>query len=80
MTCAELQRVLSDIIDGGGSDEQKQHLANCEVCTDLVADLRCIAECAKLLAPMHDPSPRVWDEIQRCLERDGLVKPQRKNV
>jgi len=80
MTCEEFQRVLPDIIDGGGSEQEQQHLASCEVCTDLVADLRYIAECAKLLVPMHDPSPRVWDEIQRCLERDGLVKSARKRV
>ena len=80
MTCAEFQRVLPHIIDGGGSEEERQHLATCAVCTDLVADLRYIAECAKLLVPMEDPSPRVWDEIQRCLERDGIVKAARKNV
>jgi hypothetical protein len=74
MTCAEFQRVLPYIIDGGGSEEAQQHLATCEVCADLVADLRYIAERAKLLVPMEDPNPRVWAEIQRCLEREGLVK------
>jgi hypothetical protein len=80
MTCAEFQRVLPYIIDGGGNEEEQQHLASCEVCTDLVADLRYIAQCAKLLVPMEDPSPRVWDEIQRCLIREGLVKPARRSI
>jgi hypothetical protein len=77
MTCLEFQELLPYIIDGGGNEEEQRHLATCEVCTDLVADLRYIAECAKLLVPMEDPSPRVWEEIHRCLEREGLVKPAR---
>ncbi len=80
MTCAEFQRVLPYIIDGGGTEQEQQHLATCEVCTDLVADLRYIAECAKLLVPMEDPSPRVWADIHRCLEEEGLIKPARRGI
>ena len=79
MTCAEFQRVLPYIIDGGGNEEEQQHLATCEVCADLVADVRYIAESAKLLVPMEDPSPRVWEDIRRCLEQEGLVKPARRS-
>jgi hypothetical protein len=78
MTCAEFQKVLPYIIDGGGSQDEQQHLATCEVCTDLVADLRYIADCAKLLVPMEDPSPRVWNDIQRCLQEEGLIKTGRR--
>jgi len=78
MTCTEFQRVLPHIIDGGGGDEERQHLATCEVCADLVADLRCIADRAKLLASMHDPSPKVWEGIRRTLEREGTLKPAKK--
>ncbi len=79
MTCAEFQKVLPYIIDGGGSEEERQHLENCPVCSDLVADLRYIAECAKLLVPMENPSPRVWNNIERSLEREGLARPARRN-
>jgi len=79
MTCAEFQRVLPYVIDGGGSEEEQQHLAACEVCIDLVADLRYIAECAKLLVPMEDPSSRVWEGIHRFLVYEGLMKPARKD-
>ena len=64
MTCAEFQKVLPYIIDGGGSEEEQKHLETCHVCSDLVADLRYIAEAAKLLVPMEDPSPRVWNNIE----------------
>ena len=77
MTCAEFQKVLPFIIDGGGNEEQQAHLAGCPVCSDLVADLRYIAEVAKLLVPMEDPSPRVWNGIQESLEREGVLKARR---
>ncbi len=79
MTCAEFQKVLPDIIDGGGTPEQQRHLATCPVCSDLVADLRYIAECARLLLPMEDPNPRVWSGIERSLEREGLARPARRH-
>jgi predicted anti-sigma-YlaC factor YlaD len=77
MNCAEFQKVLPYIIETGGNAEEEGHLSSCAVCTDLVRDLRYIAEQAKLLLPMHDPSPQVWDNIQGSLEREGLVKPAR---
>ncbi|HVZ17424.1 MAG TPA: hypothetical protein VG897_09935 [Terriglobales bacterium] len=77
MTCAEFQKVLPYIIESGGNAEEEAHLASCSVCSDLVQDLRYIAEQAKLLLPMRDPSPEVWENIQGSLEREGLVKPAR---
>jgi hypothetical protein len=77
MTCAEFQKVLPYIIETGGNAEEEAHLSACSVCSDLVTDLRYIAEQAKLLLPMHDPSPQVWDNIQGSLEREGLVRPAR---
>jgi hypothetical protein len=74
MTCAEFQRVLPYIIDTGGNAEQEEHLRECAVCADLVADLKYIADQAKLLVPMEDPNPRVWQGLQKSLEREGLVK------
>jgi hypothetical protein len=77
MTCAEFQKVLPYIIETGGKVEEERHLRECPVCSDLVQDLRYIAEQAKLLVPMEDPSPRVWDGIKGSLEREGMIKPAR---
>lgn len=77
MTCAEFQKVLPYIIETGGNAEEEQHLRECRVCSDLVADLKYIADQAKLLVPMEEPAPRVWDGIRGSLEREGLVKPAR---
>ncbi len=75
MNCADFQRDLPLIIDAGGTAEQDEHLRTCAVCHDLVSDLRYIAEQAKLLVPMHEPSPRVWDGIEEKLKVEGLMKP-----
>lgn len=77
MTCSEFQKVLPYIIETGGNAEEEEHLRSCAVCSDLVQDLRYIAEQAKLLVPMEDPSPRVWDGIETALERERLVRPAR---
>lgn len=75
MNCAEFQKVLPYIIETGGSAEEEAHLKSCAVCSDLVQDLRYIAEAAKLLLPMQEPGPRVWNSIQGALEREGMVRP-----
>jgi hypothetical protein len=75
MTCAEFQKVLPYIIESGGNVEEEDHLRTCHICSDLVRDLRYIAEQAKLLVPMEDPNPKVWDGIQKSLEQEGIVKP-----
>jgi len=76
MTCAEFQKVLPDIIDKGGSEQEQEHLRTCHICSDLVRDLKYIVEQAKLLVPMEDPDPKVWNHIQGSVEREGLAKPQ----
>ncbi|HVJ05561.1 MAG TPA: hypothetical protein VM578_07800 [Candidatus Saccharimonadales bacterium] len=75
MTCAEFQRELPLIIDAGGTEEQEEHLKSCKVCCGLVNDLRYIADQAKLLIPLYDPSPKVWDGIEQKLKVEGLGKP-----
>ena len=76
MTCAEFQEVLPYIFESGGDASEMEHLKTCPICSDLVRDLRYIADQAKLLLPLRDPSPQVWNGIQDRLEREGLVRPQ----
>jgi hypothetical protein len=77
MNCAEFQKVLPYIIETGGNAEEEQHLRECPVCSDLVQDLKYIAEQAKLLVPMEEPPPEVWDGIKGSLEREGMIRPAR---
>lgn len=73
MTCQQFQEVLPYIIESGGNQEQEAHLKSCPACSELVQDLKYIAEQAKLLLPMHDPNPRVWTNIEQSLHREGLL-------
>jgi hypothetical protein len=73
MNCKQFQEALPHIIESGGDAEQEAHLHSCKECSELVRDLRYIAEQARLLLPMHDPNPRVWKNIQQSLAREGLA-------
>lgn len=77
MNCKQFQEALPQIIESGGDAEQEAHLKSCHECSELVRDLRYIAEQARLLLPMHDPNPRVWNNIQQSLAREGLVQEGR---
>jgi hypothetical protein len=73
MNCQQFQEVLPFIIESGGKPEEEKHLETCPSCASLVQDLRYIAEQAKLLLPMHDPNPRVWNNIEQSLHQEGLL-------
>jgi len=73
MNCQQFQETLPYIIESGGGGEDESHLQECTSCASLVQDLRYIAEQAKLLLPMHDPNPRVWNNIEQSLQREGLL-------
>lgn len=74
MNCAEFQKTLPYTIETGGNPEQEEHLRTCAVCSDLVQDLRYIADAAKMLVPMEDPSPKVWSGIEKTLQQEGLIR------
>lgn len=74
MTCSEFQDILPDMIDGEAKGEHAAHLKACSECSDLVTDLRAISEGAKLLCAGDEPSQRIWANIQRSLEAEGLIR------
>jgi hypothetical protein len=80
MNCQQFQEVLPYIIESGGSAEEEEHLRTCPACAGLVEDLRYIATQAKLLLPMHDPSPRVWTGIEQSLRHQGLIQEGRLSL
>jgi hypothetical protein len=70
MDCADFQQRLPELFESGEDLKNDLHLAGCENCAALVEDLQYIAQQAKLLLPIHDPSPEVWDNIQSALKRE----------
>ena len=75
--CSEFHEQLPLLMETGAPIEEHPHLRSCENCSALVRDLKYIAEQAKLLLPLHDPSPRVWNNIQQTLEQEGYSKEGR---
>ena len=70
MTCAEFQDQLPELFESGADLKEQEHLKTCEQCSALVRDLEYIAQQAKLLLPIHDPSPAVWENIQTSLSSE----------
>lgn len=70
MTCADFQDKLPELFETQADLGAQDHLKTCENCAALVRDLEYIASQARLLLPIHDPSPAVWDHIQKAI-RDG---------
>jgi hypothetical protein len=73
MTCEEFERVLRELGDSHGID-QESHLRSCSVCSDLVSDLNAISQQAQLLQGSEEPSPWVWNSIEVALRQEGLIR------
>ena len=74
MTCTEFQDALPELFESQSDLSAHEHLKSCENCAALVRDLNYIASQARLLLPIHDPSPAVWDHIQQAI-RQGTPEP-----
>jgi hypothetical protein len=77
MTCADVERVLAELLDGAPDDalpgEVEAHVKSCPACLDLVSDLKLIASEARQLAASEEPAPRVWVRIAAQLRAEGLI-------
>jgi hypothetical protein len=67
ISCADFQDQLPELFESGADLKEQEHLQSCEQCSALVSDLEYIAQQAKLLLPIHDPSPAVWENIQSSI-------------
>ncbi len=74
MDCAEFQDRLPELFESGKDINSEEHLKSCENCAALVRDLQYIASQAKLLLPIQDPRPEVWDSIREALELEGTSR------
>jgi hypothetical protein len=70
MTCSEFQEALPELFETNSDLSAHEHLKSCENCAALVRDLEYIAGQARLLLPIHDPSPAVWENIQTALKKE----------
>jgi hypothetical protein len=70
LDCAVFQDQLPSLFESSEDLSAQPHLKTCENCSALVRDLEYIAQQAKLLLPIHDPSPEVWENIQTALKKE----------
>lgn len=79
LNCQQFEELLPDVVDGGAwSADQRAHAQGCSNCSSLIEDLRQIVQEAPQLAAMNEPSPRVWLELRKSLEAEGIIRPQAK--
>jgi hypothetical protein len=76
MLCFDCQAHLSDFLDNELSDrlraDVENHLRGCTGCDTLRIDLARIIEASANL-PLHTPSPRVWERIEREISSPAVV-------
>ncbi len=65
--CAEFQARMPELFGAEADFNKEEHLEHCENCAELVRDLNYIAQQAKLLMPIHDPAPAVWENIRTAM-------------
>ena len=68
LDCVEFQERMPDLFETNADFSKEKHLEDCENCAELVRDMEYIAAQAKLLMPMRDPSPAVWENILTALQ------------
>lgn len=77
MTCADVRRVLPEILEGGPEGvfpaDVETHVKSCPDCSDLISDLKLISSEARQLSASEEPAPRVWVRIAAELRAEGLI-------
>jgi predicted anti-sigma-YlaC factor YlaD len=77
MTCADVEQVLPELLDGAPDSAFQNafegHLKSCPDCSDLVSDLKLISNSAQELAEAEEPPQRVWVRIAAELRAEGII-------
>jgi hypothetical protein len=74
--CAEFQSHLPELLSVEDADiMQDPHVRGCENCTALVRDLESIAQAARELLPVYDPSPDLWSQISTAMKQEPAIDP-----
>jgi Putative zinc-finger len=78
MTCADVERVLPELLAGAPDSAFQSafeiHLKSCPDCSDLVSDLNLISSEARKLVESDEPGPQVWLRIAAQLRAEGLIR------
>jgi len=74
MECKELEAVLAEEGLSPLPPEARNHLAICNACQSLVADLSAIVAAAHRLPAEVNPPDRIWVSLRSQLEAEGIIR------
>ena len=74
MQCKDVEAVLEQQGFVPVPEKARAHLAGCNSCRNLVADLTAIVATAHLLPAEIEPPARVWASLRQQLEAEGIIK------
>ena len=78
VTCEHYASLIQDLVDGQLADTARagldRHVAACQACRALLADLRDITRMAGEL-PLHTPRTEVWSRIVRQIAAEQAARP-----
>jgi hypothetical protein len=74
MQCKEVEVVLEQQGCLPVPEAARAHLAGCNSCRNLIADLTAIVATAHLLPAEVEPPPRVWTSLRVQLEQEGIIR------
>jgi predicted anti-sigma-YlaC factor YlaD len=70
-SCTAFQAQLPEAIGSGKSLATDTHLQRCPLCRALLIDLETIADAARKLFPIEEPSESLWRQIETAIEGDS---------
>lgn len=70
LRCQQFQSQLPELIGSGFDASTHPHLAECELCRALLADLEAIAAAARQLLPIEDPPDDLWAQIESAIQKE----------
>jgi len=74
MECKDVEAVLEREGLSPLALSTREHLAGCETCRDLLADLSAIVTAAKEISGEENPPERVWVSLRAQLEAEGIIR------
>ncbi len=77
LRCEEFQAQLPDLIVSGEKIADHPHLQYCNLCRALLADLDAIAQAARQLFPVYEPSDGLWEHIESAIVKEEATPDRR---
>jgi hypothetical protein len=71
MSCEDFQDQMAELIGSGEDLSTHPHVQTCARCRALLNELETIAEAARQLFPVVDPSDTLWDKLESAIKQEG---------